>query len=77
MDNLHIANIDEILDPHRSGELMVMATDFKISVNAYLKELITSPVRSLTDIITFNQNNPELVSIGFSNEYCLTLPILQ
>ncbi|GMP37600.1 hypothetical protein CsSME_00009207 [Camellia sinensis var. sinensis] len=64
VDNLHIANIDEILDPHRSGELMVMATDFKISINAYLKELITSPVRSLTCIITFNQNNPELVTPG-------------
>ncbi|KAF5951616.1 hypothetical protein HYC85_009560 [Camellia sinensis] len=64
VDNLHIANIDEILDPHRSGELMVMATDFKISLNAYLKELITSPVRSLTDIITFNQNNPELEKLA-------------
>ncbi|KAL7236980.1 hypothetical protein ACSBR1_020129 [Camellia fascicularis] len=64
VDNLHIANIDEILDPHRSGELMVMASDFKISINAYLKELITSPVRSLTDIITFNQNNPELEKLA-------------
>ncbi|THF94476.1 hypothetical protein TEA_009484 [Camellia sinensis var. sinensis] len=64
VDNLHIANIDEILDPHRSGELMVMATDFKISINAYLKELITSPVRSLTCIITFNQNNPELEKLA-------------
>ncbi|KAI8025806.1 putative amidase [Camellia lanceoleosa] len=43
---------------------MVMATDFKISINAYLKELITLPVRSLTDIITFNQNNPELEKLA-------------
>lgn len=62
MDNLHIKNVDKILNPAHSGELMVMVADFKTSINAYLKDLINSPVRSLSDIIAFNENNPELVS---------------
>ena len=52
--------------------IMVMVVDFKISINAYLKELINSPVRSLSDIIAFNQNNHELVSSPISNELPLT-----
>lgn len=63
MDNLNIAHIEKILDPHLSGELEVMLAEFKISINAYLKDLINSPVRSLADIIAFNQNNSELVRI--------------
>lgn len=63
MDNLNIAHIEKILDPHLSGELEVMLAEFKISINAYLKDLINSPVRSLADIIAFNQNNSELVCI--------------
>ncbi|XP_058190841.1 probable amidase At4g34880 isoform X2 [Rhododendron vialii] len=64
VDNLHIANIDKILNPAHSGELMVMVADFKTSINAYLKELINSPVRSLSDIIAFNENNPELEKLA-------------
>ena len=52
--------------------IMVMVVDFKISINAHLKELINSPVRSLSDIIAFNQNNHELVSTPISNELHLT-----
>lgn len=63
MDNLNIAHIEKILDPHLSGELEVMLAEFKISINAYLKDLINSPVRSLADIIAFNQNNSEQVCI--------------
>lgn len=62
MDNLEIANVDVILNPARSGELTAMLAEFKVTLNDYLKELISSPVRSLADIIAFNQNNPELVS---------------
>ncbi|MBA0581075.1 hypothetical protein Gorai_023266 [Gossypium raimondii] len=43
-----------------SGELMLLQAEFKSSVNEYLKELAISSVRSLADIIDFNQNNPEL-----------------
>ncbi len=62
MDNLEIANVDVILNPSQSGELTAMLAEFKVTLNDYLKELISSPVRSLADIIAFNQNNPQLVS---------------
>jgi amidase len=64
VDNLEIANLDVIQNPARSGELTAMLAEFKVTLNDYLKELISSPVRtvrSLADIIAFNQNNPELV----------------
>ncbi|OIT28246.1 hypothetical protein A4A49_23833 [Nicotiana attenuata] len=32
----------------------------KIALNAYLQELVDSPVRSLSDVIIFNQKNSEL-----------------
>ncbi|KAF5727835.1 putative amidase [Tripterygium wilfordii] len=60
VDNLEIENVDIILNPGRSGELTVMMAEFKLYLNDYLKELLTSPVRSLADVIAFNQNNPEL-----------------
>jgi amidase len=63
VDNLEIANIDVILDPTQSGELIVLLAEFKISIKDYLKELSNSTVRSLADIIKFNLNNPVLVSI--------------
>jgi amidase len=62
VDNLEIANVDVILNPSQSGELTAMLAEFKVTLNDYLKELISSPVRSLADIIAFNQNNPQLVS---------------
>lgn len=61
MDNLEISDITEILHPHDSGELTAMVFDFKYAIAEYLKELESSPVRSLADIIAFNEKNPELV----------------
>ena len=61
VDNLKIADVETILEPNHSGEILVMMAEFKTSINAYLKELIDSPVSSLADIIAFNENNPELV----------------
>ncbi|KAG7978168.1 hypothetical protein I3843_05G070000 [Carya illinoinensis] len=60
VDSLMIENVYIILDPKRCGELTAMLAEFKVSLNDYLKELISSPVRSLSDIIAFNKNNPEL-----------------
>ena len=70
MDNLTIADIDMILEPNHSGEILVMMVEFKTSINAYLKELINSPVSSLADIIAFNENNPELV-FHLPLSYCI------
>ncbi|CAA0807692.1 Amidase family protein [Striga hermonthica] len=60
IDNLKIEHIDTILEPNHSGEISIMMADFKSSVNAYLKELENSPVHSLSDIIAFNERNPDL-----------------
>ncbi|XAR72728.1 hypothetical protein NMG60_11019464 [Bertholletia excelsa] len=65
VDHLHIEHIDSILNPHHSGELLVMMADFKMSINSYLKEeLVNSPVKSLAEIIAFNNNNPELEKLA-------------
>ncbi|RHN42513.1 putative asparaginyl-tRNA synthase (glutamine-hydrolyzing) [Medicago truncatula] len=58
VDNLKIDNIDEIIsDP---SEEIAMNFEFKLSLNAYLKDLVASPVRSLADVIAFNKKNPKL-----------------
>ncbi|KAH0632113.1 hypothetical protein KY290_003318 [Solanum tuberosum] len=64
VDNLSIPHIEEIMDSNHSGEALVMMVEFKSSINAYLKELITSPVRSLADIIAFNERNSELEKLA-------------
>lgn len=64
VDNLKIADIETIMEPNHSGEILVMMAEFKTSINAYLKELIDSPVSSLADIIAFNENNPELEQLN-------------
>lgn len=68
VDNLSILHIEEIMDSNHSGEALVMMVEFKSSINAYLKELITSPVRSLADIIAFNERNSELVGTSPCNK---------
>ncbi|KAM3376852.1 hypothetical protein P3S68_009265 [Capsicum galapagoense] len=64
VDNVNIANLDIILDFNLSGEAIAVLAEFKIALNAYLKELVDSPVRSLEDVIIFNQKNPELERYG-------------
>ncbi|GLT30710.1 hypothetical protein SLA2020_055010 [Shorea laevis] len=59
VDDLEIPSMNIISNPGKSGELTTMLAGFKISVNEYLKELVASPVRSLADVIAFNENNPE------------------
>ncbi|KAL6517402.1 hypothetical protein OROMI_033103 [Orobanche minor] len=60
VDNLEIPNIDIIMNPLLCGEALALLAEFKLSLNGYLKELTTSSVRSLSDVIIFNQNNPDL-----------------
>lgn len=42
------------------GEGIALAAEFKIALNAYLKHLVTSPVRSLSEVIAFNNKFSEL-----------------
>ncbi|KAK8370561.1 hypothetical protein V6Z11_A01G183500 [Gossypium hirsutum] len=60
VDNLQIANIDVILNVTASGEAVAIVAEFKLSLNAYLRELVASSVRSLADIIAFNLKFPDL-----------------
>jgi hypothetical protein len=60
VDNLKIANLAEYSS---SSEITAFLAEFKISLNAYLSELVSSPIRSLADAIAFNKKNPKLVSL--------------
>lgn len=69
LDNLEIANISTILNFATSGEATALLAEFKISLNAYLKELVSSQVRTLADIIAFNQQFADLVSVQNENRF--------
>ena len=60
VDNLEIPSMNVINDAVQSGERALMLAKFKLSLNSYLSELATSPVRSLSDIINFNKHPIEV-----------------
>ncbi|KAK7359346.1 hypothetical protein VNO77_01301 [Canavalia gladiata] len=62
VDNLEINNINEIKSGLSEG--IALAFEFKSSLNAYLKGLIASPVRSLADVIAFNNKYPKLEKLA-------------
>lgn len=69
IDNLKIPNISIIQNGSKSGEKVATLAEFKLSINRYLKDLISSPVRSLADIIQFNIDHPHLVSKNGTRQY--------
>ncbi|KAI9127706.1 hypothetical protein K1719_000699 [Acacia pycnantha] len=60
VDGLEIPNISIIQNNSESGEMTAIAAELKLSINKYLKQLISSPVKSLADIIQFNIDHPAL-----------------
>ncbi|KAJ7967193.1 Amidase [Quillaja saponaria] len=70
VDNLKFGNITELYFTD-FGEHVALGAEFKLSLNAYLKELIVSPVRSLEDVIEFNKNNPVLEKIEYGQDLML------
>lgn len=44
-------------DDYSSSEMDATLAEFKIALNAYLKNLVSSPVRSLSDVIAFNNKH--------------------
>ncbi|ERN13484.1 hypothetical protein AMTR_s00041p00212520 [Amborella trichopoda] len=54
VDNIEISNINVILDVRESGEGLALLYEFKKALNAYLSELLVSPVRTLADVIAFS-----------------------
>ena len=72
VDHLEIANTDVILS--FSEEDAALEAELKISMNACLKELVASPVRTLADVIAFNNKFSHLVSAisrGFHHLFAL------
>ncbi|XP_021810448.1 putative amidase ARB_02965 [Prunus avium] len=61
VDNLEIAHFDEIYNA--SSEIIALSAEFKIYLNTYLKNLVASPVRSLADVIAFNNKNSKLEKV--------------
>jgi amidase len=62
MDNLDISNLAVIQNSTESGLLTALLAEFKINLNKYLSGLSHSPVRSLADVIAFNNAHPVEVS---------------
>ncbi|KAM1453837.1 hypothetical protein FF1_003442 [Malus domestica] len=62
VDNLKIPHFDEIYSDG-SSETTALSAEFKIYINTYLKELVASPVRSLADLIAFNNKNAKLEKV--------------
>ncbi|KAL8249105.1 hypothetical protein R6Q59_005973 [Mikania micrantha] len=60
VDKLEIAGLNTILNTTASGEAVATIAEFKIAINGYLKSLVTSKVRSLADVIAFNQKFVDL-----------------
>lgn len=72
IDNLEITNLDTILNVTASGEAVTTIAEFKVAINTYLKSLIKSPVRSLSDIILFTQKFGDIENItNFGQEIFL------
>ncbi|KAM3398716.1 putative amidase [Capsicum galapagoense] len=53
--NLEIPNIDLVRDALVVSQGIVHSAEFKMNLNAYLKELVYTRVRSLADVIAFNK----------------------
>ncbi|KAJ4965995.1 hypothetical protein NE237_017844 [Protea cynaroides] len=50
----HFQILSMILNSKQSGESTALRTEFKIALNSYLSELVSSPIRTLADAIAFN-----------------------
>ncbi|KAI0493613.1 hypothetical protein KFK09_023732 [Dendrobium nobile] len=58
VDNIELKNVEITQNVTATGEATALLAEFKLSLNAYLKDLVSSPVRSLADVIEFNNQHP-------------------
>ncbi|KAI7748901.1 hypothetical protein M8C21_006314, partial [Ambrosia artemisiifolia] len=65
IENLEIVNFNHIVSMFDS-KFIALPAEFKLALNAYLRNLVASPVRSLSDAIAFNKKYADLEKI---NEY--------
>ncbi|KAF5765336.1 putative amidase signature domain-containing protein [Helianthus annuus] len=63
IENLEIINFNRIISMI-NGEDIAVSAEFKLALNAYLKNLVSSPVRSLSDVISFNKKYADLERIN-------------
>ncbi|KAI4317432.1 hypothetical protein L6164_025300 [Bauhinia variegata] len=68
VDNLKLDVVKYYSGP---SENIALAFEFKLALNAYLKDLVVSKVRSLADAIAFNKKNPKLERLDFGQELFL------
>ncbi|THG06886.1 hypothetical protein TEA_011677 [Camellia sinensis var. sinensis] len=61
VDGLDIPNFVAIMNFVLNDQDIALLAEFSLSVNDYLKDLLTSPVRSLADAIAFNKKFLDLV----------------
>jgi amidase len=66
-----VKNLDIVINftDLQAQELLLMVAEFKLSINAYLSDLMYSPVRSLAQIIAFNEAHPievNQISLSFT-----------
>ncbi|CDP18700.1 unnamed protein product [Coffea canephora] len=62
VDIVDTASFDTVIASMYNDQFKAMNVEFKLALNTYLKQLITSPVRSLADAIVFNKKHSKLVS---------------
>ena len=62
LDGLDFPNLKTIMNPEESGEMLAFKYEFKRDLNVYLSNLLESPIKSLADAITFNENHADEVS---------------
>ncbi|KAG9457331.1 hypothetical protein H6P81_001839 [Aristolochia fimbriata] len=59
VDNLEVPHIMETMNIMMSGEMTALSAELKNDLNAYLSALPKSPVKSLADIIKFNEKSAQ------------------
>nr|GMD07047.1 putative amidase C869.01 [Ipomoea batatas] len=59
VDNLKIPNFELLVHSVIAAQDIALKAEFKIDVNAYLGNLVESPVRSLEDVIAYNEKNAD------------------
>ncbi|KAF8033152.1 hypothetical protein BT93_D1912 [Corymbia citriodora subsp. variegata] len=65
-----LANFSEVYSD--SSEGVAMSAEFKLALNAYLRDLAVSPVRSLADVIAFNNRHKHVEKIDeYGQDYFL------
>ncbi|KAF7005762.1 hypothetical protein CFC21_020864 [Triticum aestivum] len=58
IEKLDIENLSVLLDSQNNGQQIALPAEFKLSLNSYLSNVLHSPVRSLAEIIAFNNAHP-------------------